>query len=330
MSANERDRESRRDDDRRYDEKSDRKRNDRDRSSDRSRRDRDRDRDRDKESSRSRRRSRSRSRSRSGDRRRSHRSRSPDSSEDEWLKLKAKRQAKRNEEAKSKGSWDKPPEGVDAIPVPGVLTITPQLIQATMVAANPQQTRQARRIYVGNIPAGISELAIAQFFNANLKLTGKCMHNPPVSNVQIHAEKAFAFLEFVRVEDATLCMLLDGIVFENQKVKIRRPKDYVPIPGIASNPDEIAKDVVLPGVVSTTVRDTPYKVYLGNLPTHLTDAQVQTLVGAFGQLRSFHLVTVSESQQLFSFNLISAPYDILGHVSVFRFPSILWPLIIWF
>eukprot|EP01041_Mallomonas_annulata_P012513 gene12513-26362_t len=245
-----------------------------------------------------RRRQKSRSRSRSRGKRKSTRSRSNESSEDEWLKLKAKRQAKRNEEEKEKEkkSWDKPPEGTELIPsIPGILNITPQLLQATMVASNPQQTRQARRLYVGNIPAGISELAIAQFFNLHLGNTGKCAHIPPVGNVQIHAEKAFAFLEFVRVEDATLCMLLDGIVFENQKVKVRRPKDYVPIPGIPSNPDDIAKDVVLPGIVSTNVKDTPFKVYLGNLPTHLRDAQVQTLVSAFGALKSFHLVTEAAS-----------------------------------
>jgi len=247
-------------------------------------RSRDRERDRDKRRSR---RSRSKSRSRS-------RSRSRHSSEDEWVKLKAKRKANQSQNKKNK--WDKPPEGLEGpLPTPGILTITPQLLQATMVAANPQQTRQARRLYVGNIPAGISEMAIAEFFNQVLKETGKCSHIPPVGNVQIHAEKAFAFLEFVRVEDATLCMLLDGIVFENQKVKVRRPKDYMPIPGISSNPEELAKDLVLPGVVSTNVKDTPFKVYLGNLPTHLTDAQVQTLVSAFGTLRSFHLVTEAAS-----------------------------------
>ena len=243
----------------------------------------------------------SRSRSRSRGRRKARYSRSRSNSSDDWLKIKAKRQAKREEENKLKENdiekekklWDKPPEGVEINlnHIPGTLVITPQLLQATMVAANPQQSRQARRIYVGNIRAGVTELEISDFFNLHLKNTGKCHHYPPVGTVQIHAEKAFAFLEMVRVEDATLCMLLDGIVFDNQKVKIRRPKDYVPIPGLPSNPEELG-EVVLPGIVSTNVKDTPYKVYLGNLPTHLTDAQVQTLVSAFGPLKSFHLVTV--------------------------------------
>eukprot|EP01042_Synura_sphagnicola_P001373 gene1373-1563_t len=238
------------------------------------------------------------SRSRSGGSKRSSkkhrskrtRSRSNDSSGDEWLKLKAKRKAEKANEGTKQ--WDKPPEGLSELSLQeAALAIKPLMLQATMIAASPQQNRQARRLYVGNITPAAHENQIAQFFNIHLANTGKCFHIPPVSNVQIHIEKAFAFVEFVRVEDATLCMALDGIIFENQKVKIRRPKDYIPIPGLPSDPDQIVHDLVIPGVVSTTVKDTPFKVYLGNIPTNLTDAQVQTLVSAFGQLRSFHLVT---------------------------------------
>ena len=34
----------------------------------------------------------------------------------------------------------------------------------------------------------------------------------------------------------------------------------MPIPGLPSEPEQIASDLVLPGVVSTNVRDTPFKV----------------------------------------------------------------------
>jgi len=174
------------------------------------------------------------SRSRSGGSKRSSkkhrskrtRSRSNDSSGDEWLKLKAKRKAEKANEGTKQ--WDKPPEGLSELSLQeAALAIKPLMLQATMIAASPQQNRQARRLYVGNITPAAHENQIAQFFNIHLANTGKCFHIPPVSNVQIHIEKAFAFVEFVRVEDATLCMALDGIIFENQKVKIRRPKDYI-------------------------------------------------------------------------------------------------------
>lgn len=224
--------------------------------------------------------------------RKARRSRSNSASSDEWLKIKAKRQAKKEGKL-----WDKPPEGTEGMTAAEIVsTVKPLLLQAaTMVASNPQQSRQARRLYLGNIPQGVSEIAVANFINTNLLNTGKCFHSPSISNVQIHAEKAFAFLEFHRAEDATLCMALDGIVWDNQKCKVRRPKDYTPIPGVPSDPKDIVNDLVIPGIVSTNVRDTPFKVYLGNIPTHLTDAQVQTLVSAFGQLRSFHLVTEAGS-----------------------------------
>ena len=176
-------------------------------------------------------RSRSRSRSRSNSRRRrSRRSRSNDSSGDEWIKLKAKRKAEREKAGGSK-LWDVPPaEGAGAInpagaAPPGVPELSlsvlqPLLLQTTIMGASPQQSRQARRLYVGNIPAAATEADIAQFFNFHLSNTGKCAYTPPVTGVQIHAGKAFAFVEFMRVEDATLCMALDGIVFDNQKVKV--------------------------------------------------------------------------------------------------------------
>ncbi|OWK16089.1 hypothetical protein Celaphus_00004861, partial [Cervus elaphus hippelaphus] len=50
-------------------------------------------------------------------------------------------------------------------------------------------TRQARRLYVGNIPFGITE-----------------------------------------------AMAFDGIIFQGQSLKIRRPHDYQPLPGMSENP----------------------------------------------------------------------------------------------
>ena len=40
-------------------------------------------------------------------------------------------------------------------------------------------------------------------------------------------------LQMRSVEETTNCMAFDGISFQGQSVKIRRPKDYAPIPGIA-------------------------------------------------------------------------------------------------
>ena len=44
-------------------------------------------------------------------------------------------------------------------------------------------------------------------------------------------------------------MAFDGIIFQGQSLKIRRPRDYQPVPGASETPD-----VAVPGVVSTVVQ----------------------------------------------------------------------------
>ena len=63
-------------------------------------------------------------------------------------------------------------------------------------------------------------------------------------------------------------MAFDGIVFQGQSLKIRRPRDYQAMPGLGESPNGV------PGVVSTIVGDSPFKIFIGGLPNYLTDDQV--------------------------------------------------------
>ena len=86
-------------------------------------------------------------------------------------------------------------------------------------------------------------------------------------------------------------MAFDGIILQGQSLKIRRPKDYQPIPGVTgeacivcvvmfimrmSSLDALPRHI--PGVVSTVVNDGPDKIFVGGLPTYLSDDQVVTIV----------------------------------------------------
>ncbi|XP_017583873.1 PREDICTED: splicing factor U2AF 65 kDa subunit-like [Corvus brachyrhynchos] len=64
-------------------------------------------------------------------------------------------------------------------------------------------------------------------------------------------------------------MAFDGIIFQGQSLKIRRPHDYQPLPGMSENPS-----VYVPGVVSTVVPDSAHKLFIGGLPNYLNDDQV--------------------------------------------------------
>lgn len=153
-----------------------------------------------------------------------------------------------------------------------------------------QMTRQARRLYVGNIPFGISEVQLQslmiEFFNAKMQ-EAKLNTAPgnPVIAAQINLEQNFAFIELRSVEETTQAMAFDGIILEGQSLKIRRPKDYQPIPGMSET-----ATIHVPGVVSTVVPDSPHKIFIGGLPNYLNEDQVKELLASFGELKAFNLV----------------------------------------
>lgn len=46
----------------------------------------------------------------------------------------------------------------------------------------------------------------------------------------------FSLLQFRSVDETTQAMAFDGIIFQGQSLKIRRPHDYQPLPGMSENP----------------------------------------------------------------------------------------------
>jgi len=160
------------------------------------------------------------------------------------------------------------------------------VIPATALPQGAQMTMQARRLYCGNLPFGITEDLMIDFFNAKMRESNIAKQpGNPVLACQINLEKNFAFLEFRSVEETTLAMAFDGIMLQGQALKIRRPKDYQPIPGISET-----QATHIPGVVSTVVPDTINKVFVGGLPNYLNEDQVKELLSTFGDLRAFNLV----------------------------------------
>ncbi|CAM9744026.1 unnamed protein product [Lampetra planeri] len=205
--------------------------------------------------------------------------------------------------------WDVPAPGFEhitplqykAMQAAGQIPATPLLLpsvagevptaptQALVVGS--QMTRQARRLYIGNIPFGATEEAMLMFFNTQMKLAGlNQAPGDPILAVQVNLDKNFAFLEFRSVDETTQAMAFDGILFQGQSLKIRRPHDYQPLPGMSEAPT-----VHVPGVVSTVVPDSPHKIFIGGLPSYLNEDQVKELLTAFGPLKAFNLVKDSST-----------------------------------
>jgi len=87
-------------------------------------------------------------------------------------------------------------QATEALPVP-----PPPLPAAS------QMTRQARRLYIGNIPFGITEDLMLRFFNDKM-VESNLLAAPgnPVLAVQINMDKNFAFVEVWR-SLTTVCTL---------------------------------------------------------------------------------------------------------------------------
>ncbi|XP_067639699.1 splicing factor U2AF 50 kDa subunit-like [Eurosta solidaginis] len=195
--------------------------------------------------------------------------------------------------------WDVPPPGFEhitpqqykAMQAAGQIpaNAVPEIPQAAVPVVGSTITRQARRLYVGNIPFGVTEDEMMEFFNQQMHLTGLAQAaGSPVLACQINLDKNFAFLEFRSTDETTQAMAFDGINFKGQSLKIRRPHDYQPMPGV--NDNQAMQSPPNNGVISTVVPDSPHKIFIGGLPNYLNEEQVKELLLSFGQLRAFNLV----------------------------------------
>jgi len=239
---------------------------------------------------------RKRSRSRERERKRSN------SKEKKSSKKERSRSPRKPRKKKTHKYWDVPPTGYEhvtpaqykAMQASGQIPIEqhnapavgPVSADASVNFAGSSLSRQARRLYVGGIPFGMTDEAMMDFFNHQMRFTGLAQaEGNPVIAVQINLDKNFAFLEFRSVDETTQALAFDGISFQGQPLKIRRPSDYKPLPGMAENPTSS-----VPGVVSTVVQDSINKIFIGGLPSYLNEEQVKELLVSFGGLSAFNLV----------------------------------------
>jgi len=246
-------------------------------------------------------RSRDRDRSRSRDRDRdSRRERDRDDRRRSRSRDRGDRGKKSSKRRKPSLYWDVPPPGFEHITpmqyksmqqsgqIPA--TLMPDTPQAAVPVVGSSITRQARRIYVGNIPFGFSEQEMIDFFNQQMHLSGLAQaEGNPILACHINRDKNFAFLECRSVDETTQAMAFDGINFKGQSLKLRRPRDYVPLPGGDTAGMSNAFGGI-PGMISTVVSDSPNKLFVAGLPNYLNDEQVKELLTSFGQLKAFNLV----------------------------------------
>jgi hypothetical protein len=96
------------------------------------------------------------------------------------------------------------------------------------------QTRQERRLYVGNLLPSCTPQMLTDFMNLCMEscLTGANITLPDgytkaVLSVWIAPQQNYAFVEFVTKECAVIAMGLTGITFMGQPLKIKRPNNFI-------------------------------------------------------------------------------------------------------
>eukprot|EP01025_Chloroclados_australasicus_P057098 TRINITY_DN7106_c1_g1_i2.p1 TRINITY_DN7106_c1_g1~~TRINITY_DN7106_c1_g1_i2.p1 ORF type:complete len:551 (-),score=79.64 TRINITY_DN7106_c1_g1_i2:2099-3751(-) len=167
-------------------------------------------------------------------------------------------------------------------------------IHARVQQMNPGIIKNARRLYIGNLPEGYSDEDELREFFANLMTTKGGCTNPgnPILSCKVTPEKSYAFLELRSVEETTNVLAFDGISFKDCYLKIRRPSNYDENSAVMLGPLSPDPTVDSAGldICRSVVEDSPNKLFVGGLPCDWTEDQVKELLTPQGNLRSFNLV----------------------------------------
>lgn len=176
---------------------------------------------------------------------------------------------------------------------------------AALVGAASQQTRHARRVYVGGL-GDVTEAEIADFFTDLVR--SAAVHPPksnPVLSVYINPERKFAFVELNSIELANSIMLLDGLIFKGHPVKIRRPNDYNPtlLPLDIKDKLEPLNMGLIPmaagvgggggiglGLGGGMGGSNTIRVFIGGMPSILEEPQLKELTNAFGVVAKLSII----------------------------------------
>jgi len=144
----------------------------------------------------------------------------------------------------------------------------------------PALSKQARRVYLGNILATSTEEQIAEWFDS--KLTA--IKPPPMGNyvlgVQIAGDRDYAFVDFRSAEEAEMATSLDGQLFQGQVVRVRRTRE------IKSNNHNAQLAVEQ---TSTEVPENSQLVVHG-VPTFLGEAHVKLLLAPLTDIKYARLL----------------------------------------
>ena len=209
------------------------------------------------------------------------------------------------EQAKLSGMFPLPgaPRAAPMDPARLASFMNPTTGSATTSSLKPTNAKQAKRLFVYNIPENATSEQLVDFFNLQLNGLNVVSGNDPCASALITTSKEYALLEFKTAEDATMALALDGTSMEGETTEgpdrpglsIRRPNNYITP---SQDDSESIGDEVL-----SEVKDGPNKLSIVNIPHFVEESQIRELVETFGALKAFVLVKENMSET----HRVSAP-----------------------
>ena len=158
--------------------------------------------------------------------------------------------------------------------------ISPPISNCTKESSTNASTpaaKQARRVYIGNLPLGVSDEALTVFLNKCMSKLDPSKSNS-VTSCAVSQEKNYAFADMETADDATLAQQLDGVILEGQVLKIGRPREF----------QEVTTAVATAGLNLTPTGNN--YVIMNGFPLFLVEGHIKHLVQPFGDLRTFALL----------------------------------------
>lgn len=141
----------------------------------------------------------------------------------------------------------------------------------------PALAKQARRVYVGNIPASCNEEEIAEHFNRHLNAILPSPMGTYVLGVEISGDRDYAFVDFRSPEEADFACRLHESVFQGHTLTVRRTREF------SFNTSASALEPQAEAVETN-------QLVISGLPTCLGEAHLKYLLAPFGQSRFLRLL----------------------------------------
>lgn len=134
----------------------------------------------------------------------------------------------------------------------------------------PALAKQARRVYVGGIPATCNEEEIADFFNQRMEnLAPSPTGTPYVLGVEISGDRDYAFVDFRSSEEADLACTLHDSVFQGRPLVVRRTRESA-----------FNTSTTVPETQSEPIEE--YQIVISGLSSNLKEGHLKFLLGPWG------------------------------------------------